>query len=232
MLEIRNLSARVGLSDLSLSLHAGARLVLLGPTGSGKSTLLRLIIGLESPLRGDVILNGRCLNEVPPHERGIAFVPQRVALYPHLSVKRNLEVNSRDSRAVTMAADLLKIPHLLNRMPNSLSGGEKQRVALARAVVKKSRLWLLDEPFAPLDPLFRNEFRHELHLLLESSQATMILVSHDPIDALALGRLVGVLGDGRLQQLGTREELQACPGNPFVEAVVGQFAFGTNNTTQ
>lgn len=223
MLSIHNLSAAHGLHDLSLSVATGERLVLLGPTGSGKTTLLRLIIGLESPTRGEIVFDGKRLNDVPPHERGIAFLPQRPALYPHLSVRENLLIVCHEPAAISEAASLLKIPQLLNRRPNELSGGEKQRVALARAVLSKARLWLLDEPFAPLDPLFRSEFRKDLLLLLDSSQATMILVSHDPIDALALGRLIGVLGDGRLQQLGTPEELKARPCSRFVEAIAGQF---------
>jgi ABC-type sugar transport system ATPase subunit len=239
MLSIHDLSATHRLRELNLAVAAGERLVLLGPTGSGKTTLLRLIIGLDTPTRGEILLEGKRLNDVPPHERGIAFVPQRPALYPHLAVWENLVASVVKGRRrsdafdpptlarlpveITKAAALLKITHLLGRMPNELSGGEKQRVALARAVLSKARLWLLDEPFAPLDPLFRSEFHKDLLLLLDSSQATMILVSHDPVDALALGRLIGVLDDGRLQQLGTAGELKARPGSRFVEAVAGQF---------
>lgn len=223
MLVLQGVSAAHGLREVSLTVATGERLVLLGPTGSGKTTLLRLIIGLDTPTRGEIAFEGKRLNEVPPHERGMAFVPQRPALYPQLSVRENLAISCPEPASISEAAGLLKIPQLLERRPNELSGGEKQRVALARAVLSRARLWLLDEPFAPLDPLFRSEFRKDLLLLLDSSQATMILVSHDPIDALALGRLIGVLGDGRLQQLGTPGELKARPGNRFVEAIAGQF---------
>lgn len=230
-LELRSLACNYpsggGLHETTFSLEAGERLVLLGPTGSGKSTLLRLIIGLETPSRGDILLDGRRLNKLPPHQRGIAFVPQRPALYPQMTIRENLALTGK---AVDDAAGQLKIAHLLDRRPEGLSGGEKQRVALAKALLRKARLWLLDEPFAPLDPVFRAEFRAELLLILKSSAATIILVSHDPNDALALGRLVGVLDDGRLLQLGTPEELQARPGNRFVEAVTGQFPFGRHTT--
>lgn len=226
LLEVRSLARSYasggGLQPTTFSLDEGDRLALLGPTGSGKSTLLRLIVGLETPTQGEILLDGRRLMDVAPHERGIAFVPQRPALYPQLTIEENLALVGRAGLAE--AAELLKIPHLLNRKPEGLSGGEKQRVALARAVLRKARLWLLDEPFAPLDPVFRREFRQELLLLLASFRATMILVSHDPIDALALGRLVGVLEAGSLIQLGTPEELRAAPGSRFVADALGQFS--------
>jgi multiple sugar transport system ATP-binding protein len=113
----------------------------------------------------------------------------------------------------------------LDRHPHQLSGGERQRAALARAAVRGAGVWLLDEPFAPLDPGFRSDFRHDLHLLLEKSAATILLVTHDPIDALALGRRVGVLGDGRLKQLGTADELRRRPATRFVAAALGQLSF-------
>ncbi len=208
-----------GLKPTSLSLDTGERLVLLGPTGSGKTTLLRLIVGLEAPSGGEILLDGVRVNDVPPHQRGIAFLPQRPALYPQMTIRENLALAGK---LVDQAAEQLKITHLLTRRPAGLSGGEKQRVALAKAVLRQARLWLLDEPFAPLDPVFREEFRRELLLILKQSQATIILVSHDPNDALALGRLVGVLDDGSLQQLDTLENLQARPGNRFVACTLGQ----------
>jgi multiple sugar transport system ATP-binding protein len=216
-----------GLHPTSLVLAAGERLVLLGPTGSGKSTLLRLIAGLDTPQSGDVFIDGRRVTDAAPHQRGIAFVPQRPALYPHVTVAENLRLTGPD---IATAAAALKIEHLLDRRPEGLSGGEKQRVALAKAQLRQAAVWLLDEPFAPLDPVFRAEFREELLLLLKSLAATIIFVSHDPNDALALGRLVGVLDAGRLIQLGTPEDLAARPGNRFVEAVTGQFPFRSQST--
>jgi ABC-type sugar transport system ATPase subunit len=146
-------------------------------------------------------------------------------------VRENLEVPLRwagrhpvaGAGSPQSAAELLRVAHLLDRFPHQLSGGERQRVALARVAVRRPAVWLLDEPFAPLDPVFRSEFRHDLHLLLASTGATILLVSHDPSDALALSRRVGVLGDGRLQQLGTPEELRTRPGNRFVAEALGRF---------
>jgi ABC-type sugar transport system ATPase subunit len=230
----------VALHPTDLDVSDGDRLALLGPSGSGKSTLLRLIAGLDEPDCGDILIAGERVNAEPPHRRGVAFVPQRPVLYPHLTVRENLEVPSRlasrerqrPEKAPPVAdapgtpegsAELLRVAHLFDRYPHQLSGGERQRVALARAAVRRPRVWLLDEPFAPLDPVFRTEFRHDLHLLLKGLGATMLMVTHDPIDALALGRRVGVLGDGRLRQLGTPEELRHRPGNRFVAEALGRF---------
>lgn len=229
LLELRDVAAAHGLHGVSLALAAGERLVLLGPTGSGKTMLLRLIAGLERPARGDILLNGQSLLPLPPHRREIGFLPQRPALYPQLTIRENLQLvldHTPPPRrgSLPAAAESLKIAHLLERRPGELSGGERQRAALARLLVRNAPIWLLDEPFAPLDPVFRADFRHDLGLLFSGSGATMILVSHDPIDALALGRLVGVLGDGRLQQLGTPEELKARPGNRFVALALGQLS--------
>ena len=218
MLSLRGLTKlfapNVGLHPLDLEVPAGDLLVLLGPSGSGKSTLLRLIAGLEDPDAGEIAIDGKPVSNVPPHRRGIAFVPQRAALYPHLTVRQQL----------SSVEDSFQISHLLDRYPHQLSGGEKQRVALARAATWQAALALFDEPFAALDPVFRSEIRHDLHLLLGRSAATILLVTHDPIDAMALGRRVGVLGDGRLQQLGTPEELADRPGNRFVALALGRLS--------
>ncbi|QEL14541.1 ABC transporter ATP-binding protein [Limnoglobus roseus] len=225
MLTLRGVSKlfapNVGLHPLDLDVPAGDRLVLLGPSGSGKSTLLRLIAGLDDPDTGEIFLDGKLVNRVPPHERGVAFVPQRAGLYPHLTVQENLAVGRRTP---VPTADPFGISHLLDRFPHQLSGGEKQRVALARVVTRQAGVWLFDEPFAALDPVFRSEIRHDLHLILGNSLHTILLVTHDPIDALALGRRVGVLGDGRIQQLGTAEELADRPNNRFVAFSVGQLS--------
>ena len=210
----------VGLHSLDLDIPTGERLALLGPSGSGKTTLLRLIAGLETPDSGEIFIDGRSMKNVPAHRRGVAFLPQRPTLYPHLTVRDNLQVAGRANPSID---DVLQIAQLQDRYPHQLSGGEKHRVALARLVARNAPIWLLDEPFAPLDPVFRSEFRRDLHLLLERSVATMLLVTHDPIDALALGRRVGVLGEGRMQQLGTPEELVRWPNNRFVAFAVGQF---------
>ena len=207
----------VGLHPTSLELDAGGRLVLLGPSGSGKSTLLRLIAGLETPTTGTVHWKDARLDRLPPHRRGVAFTAQRPALYPQLTVAEQLPASPRRAEAVAM----LRLESLLARLPATLSGGEKQRVVLAKLLCRDAPLWLLDEPFGSLDPVFRAEFRHDLHLLAEVAGATMIIVTHDPTDAPALGRRVGVLGGGKLQRFGTPEELHARPGNRFTAFCLG-----------
>lgn len=220
MISLRGLTKlhapNIGLHPFDLDVPSSDRLVLLGPSGSGKSTLLRLIAGLEEPDAGEILIDGKVVNCVPPHQRGIAFVPQRPALYPHLPVREQLPSTVPDG--------LFGLGHLMDRLPHQLSGGEKQRVALAKALTRQAALALFDEPFAALDPVFRSEIRHDLHLLLNRSAATMVLVTHDPIDAMALGRRVGVLGDGRLQQLGDPEELADRPGNRFVALALGRLS--------
>ena len=264
-LEIRGLAktypgGAVGLHGFELALERGERLALLGPSGSGKSTLLRLLCGLEEPDRGEIILDGQRIDRLPPQKRGIAFVPQRPVLFPHLSVKQNLEVavankstpppgplpeaerGSSSSNTLRFgeggernepggvksipfaeAVALLRIEHHLHKAPDELSGGERQRVALAKVLLRDAALWLLDEPFSNLDAPFRAEFRHELHLLLERTSATMILVTHDSADAWALGRTHGVLNGGQLLQVGEPRELRSNPLHSFVAFSLGSF---------
>ncbi len=221
MLSLRGVSkfhdSQNGLHPISLEIPKGERLVILGPTGSGKTTLLRVIAGLEKPDSGEILFDGRRWNDVQPHERGITYLAQRPALYPHLRIREQLSQGVDDPLSMGN-------PELLDRFPHELSSGEKQRIALVRGLTRQARLWLLDEPFAALDPVLRSEIRVDLHLLQERLAATMILVTHDPIDALALGCRVGVLGDGRLQQLGTPGELADQPGNRFVAFALGRLS--------
>jgi multiple sugar transport system ATP-binding protein len=205
----------VGLKPFSLTLPLGERLVLLGPSGSGKSTLLRLIAGLEEPDSGEIHWDDRRIDQLPPHKRGVGLLPQKPALYPHLTVEENLNLGL-GAVPSQFAVETLELSHLLSRKPDQLSGGEKQRVALARLLIRQSRLWLLDEPFSALDPVFRSEFRQVLHLLLDQTGATMILVTHDPADVGVLGQRIGVMDQGELQQIGTVEELRALPETQFV----------------
>ena len=216
----------VGLHPTDLSIESGEHVVLLGPSGSGKSTLLRLVAGLERGDTGQILIDGRRIDRVPPHRRGIAFLTQRPALYPHLTVSENINISELKEKngVVGEAIELLELGGVLSRYPHQLSGGQRQRAALGKLLARQARVWLLDEPFGTLDPVFRSEFRQNLHLLIERSRATMIMVTHDPIDASALGRRIGVLVDGRLQQFGTPDLLRDRPGNRFAAFSLGRFS--------
>jgi len=213
----------VGLRPTDLTLDAGERLVLLGPSGSGKSTLLRLLIGLETADAGEIRVNGTRIDHLPPHKRGIALVPQRPALYPQMTVRKNLETVLADKADFGPAVEKLRIGDLLGRYPHQLSGGEAQRVVLAKLLLRKTGIWLLDEPFSGLDLVFQADFRQELHLLLGLAPVTILLVTHDPADAWSLGRRVGVLGNGELHSLGTAEDLRNRPTTLFVATAFGGF---------
>jgi len=216
-----------GFGPIDLLLKAGESVVLLGPSGSGKSTLLRTIAGLETAERGTIRLGEISLDRLAPDRRGIGLLSQRPVLYPELTVAEHLAVAVPHAGPTAVSLGdtvrLLRLEALTNRKPHELSGGEKQRVALAKLLVRNAPVWLLDEPFASLDPIFRGEFRADLHLLREVSKATMLLVTHDPTDAYAFGHRVGVLENGLLQSLGSPEELRAEPRHPFTA-----FCFGWN----
>ena len=244
---IRNLTKRypgtqAGLFEFSLDVESGEHLVIAGPSGAGKTTLLRLVAGLETPDAGSIAIGSADVTRLPPRKREVALVAQRPAIYPHLSVRRNLSASvelrqrrwpwrSADSNGVSAAelesrvadaAETLGLTPLLDRRADKLSGGEQQRVALGRAWVARGlRLWLLDEPLAHLDPALRAAIRAELHLLRGRSGATMLEVTHDPGDALALGRRVAVLRAGRLEQVGPAAELYARPASRTVAAALG-----------
>src|SRR5262245_60966238 len=243
---IRNLTKRYpgtqsGLFDCSLEIESGEHMVVAGPSGAGKTTLLRLIAGLETPDSGTVGIADRDVTHLPPQGRGVALVAQRPAVYPHHTVRRNLamtvELRQRQSwwrgadfhcvspaeleKRVHEAAEILGLSQLLDRRGDRLSGGEQQRVALGRAWVARAGAWLLDEPLAQLDPTLRATIRAELHLLRGRSGATILEVTHDPGDALALGRRVAVLRAGRLEQVGPAAELYARPASRTVAAALG-----------
>ncbi|MFO0937988.1 MAG: ABC transporter ATP-binding protein [Gemmataceae bacterium] len=230
-----------GVHSISFSVEQGECVAMLGPSGSGKSTLMRLIAGLNEPDSGTVRMDGREVTDWPPHRRKVAFVPQKPALYPEMTVgqlveassslrARNREETKKGTISPAEALNLLRLEPLVDRRAHQLSGGEKQRISLAIALVRGADLWLLDEPFAPLDQPFRAEFRQDLHLIHERCAATIIFVTHDPVDAWALGRRVGVLGEGRLQCFGSPEELAARPGNRFVAFCLGRFCFVDGKT--
>ncbi len=209
-----------GLRAVSMRVPHGEHLAVVGATGSGKSTLLRLVAGLEAPTSGTIHFDDVDITNLPAHRRGVAVVLQRPALYPNFTVIENLTQSGGGTRP-DFAIELLQLAPILNRYPAELSGGETQRVALARAAARPAGVWLLDEPFAALDPVFRAEFRHDLHLLLAESVATMWVVTHDPADAWAFGRRIAVLEGGTLEQLGTAEELREQPASRTAAAALG-----------
>lgn len=221
-------SSPAGLFDLSLKIHDGEALAVVGPSGSGKTTLLRLIAGLESPDVGRIEIAGRDVAGLPPHQREVGILPQRPALYPHLNIRRNLSIGLEMSRVqvdhreidrrVDEAVQFLSLESVLDRRPFQLSGGEQQRVALGRLMVRRPSVWLLDEPFGHLDSGQKTEFRRQLHLLRGHVPATILLVTHDPVEAQTLGRRVAVLESGRLRQVDEPALIRARPADRFVAA--------------
>jgi multiple sugar transport system ATP-binding protein len=215
--------------DCSLRIADGELMVFVGPSGCGKSTLLRLLAGLEQVTAGTVRIGDRVVNDLAPQERNIAMVFQDYALYPFMSVRRNLEFPlkmrklPRDEmrRRVESVATLLDITHLLDRLPKQLSGGQRQRVAMGRALVREPTVFLLDEPLSNLDAKLRVQVRAEIGELQHRTRTTMIYVTHDQVEAMTLGDRVAVLHQGRLQQVATPRELYDRPANVFVAGFIG-----------
>ncbi len=217
------------LEEVSFSVSQGHVLTLLGPSGCGKSTLLRIVAGLEGATSGSLTLDGQPLDGVPPGQRDVGFVFQNYALYPHLAVERNLSL-ALEARKVPRAeirvrvgeaARLLGLEGLLGRRPRQLSGGEQQRVALGRALVKRPRLYLMDEPLSNLDALLREGMRGELRLLFGKLGAPVLYVTHDQAEALSLSDEILVLRGGRALQTGTPHELYHRPADVFTATFVG-----------
>ena len=219
----------VAVRSLDLEMRPGELMVLVGPSGCGKSTLLRLIAGLETPTSGEVWIGGRRMDEVEPGARDVAMVFQSYALYPHMTVARNLGFGLRVrgtppaeiDRRVAETAAALGIADLLSRKPGQLSGGQRQRVALGRAMVRDPGVFLFDEPLSNLDAELRLRTRDEIAALHRRLGTTMIFVTHDQVEALSLGQRVAVMDRGRLQQVGTPHDVYRWPGNLFVAGFVG-----------
>ncbi len=219
----------VAVRKLDLEVRPGELMVLVGPSGCGKSTLLRLIAGLAVPTSGEVWIGGRCVEDVEPGARDVAMVFQSYALYPHMTVARNLGFGLRVrgtpreevERRVAEAAATLGLAELLSRKPGQLSGGQRQRVALGRAMVRDPGVFLFDEPLSNLDAELRLRTRDEIAALHRRLGTTMIFVTHDQVEALSLGQRVAVMDQGRLQQVGTPDEVYRRPGNLFVAGFVG-----------
>ena len=217
------------LHGVDLDVREGEFVVLVGPSGCGKSTLLRLIAGLEGASSGQIIIGDDDVTTAPPGDRGIAMVFQSYALYPHMTVAKNLSFgleNLKMSRAeidrrVMEAARMLAIEPLLDRRPKQLSGGQRQRVAIGRAIVRNPKLFLFDEPLSNLDAALRVQTRGEISRLHKRLGATMVYVTHDQIEAMTMADRIVVLNAGRVEQIGTPLELFEAPANKFVAGFIG-----------
>jgi multiple sugar transport system ATP-binding protein len=217
------------ITDFNLEVRDKEFMVLVGPSGCGKSTALRMIAGLEEITGGTIEIGGRTVNDVPPKDRDIAMVFQSYALYPHMTVRENLEFalkirktpKEEMSRRVNEAAQILAITEFLDRKPKQLSGGQRQRVALGRAIVRKPAVFLFDEPLSNLDAKLRVQMRAEISKLQKDLETTTVYVTHDQIEAMTMGDRIAVMSKGELQQVGTPLEVYEKPANLFVASFIG-----------
>lgn len=217
------------LCGLELEVASGELLVLVGPSGCGKSTALRLLAGLDEPSSGSIKLDGKSLAGVAARDRDMAMVFQGYALYPHMSVAENIGfplkmrgmAKAERARRVQETAAIVGLESKLQRLPSELSGGERQRVAMARAIVRKPKVFLFDEPLSNLDAKLRAELRVELASLVRRLGVTAIYVTHDQAEAMTMADRVAVMNQGRLQQVGTPQQVYALPANVFVAGFIG-----------
>jgi multiple sugar transport system ATP-binding protein len=217
------------IEDLSLDIRDEEFMVLVGPSGCGKSTALRMIAGLEEVTGGTIKIGERVVNDVPPKDRDIAMVFQSYALYPHMTVRENLEFalkirktpREEMNRRVAEAAEILGITEYLDRKPKQLSGGQRQRVAVGRAIVRKPSVFLFDEPLSNLDAKMRVQMRAEISKLQKTLKTTTVYVTHDQIEAMTMGHRIAVMRAGKLQQVGTPLEVYERPANLFVAGFIG-----------
>jgi ABC-type sugar transport system ATPase subunit len=215
--------------ELSLDIADGEFMVLVGPSGSGKTTALRMLAGLESITRGEILIGERVVNRLSPRERDIAMVFQDYALYPQMSVFDNLAFGLRRrglpkteiAARVDAAARALDLGSYLDRRPAQLSGGQAQRVALGRALVREPQVFLMDEPLSNLDAKLRTQTRGEIKRLQQEVRTTTVYVTHDQVEAMTMGDRIAVMNDGLLEQVGTPEELYERPANRFVAGFIG-----------
>lgn len=231
---LENLTKKYGkitaVKDFNLKVNDGELMTLLGPSGCGKSTTLYCVAGLEQPDQGKVFIGKREVTHLPPKDRDIAMVFQSIALFPHLSIKNNIAFGLRMQRKfskeqilekVKNAARLLRIEHLLERMPHELSGGQQQRAAIGRAIVRDPSVFLMDEPFANLDARLRIELQTELRRLNQKLGATIIHVTHDQNEAMSISDRIVVINEGKIQQIGSPMEVYFRPKNKFVARFIG-----------
>ncbi len=226
----KSYGAARAVDGVTLDIPEGEMVVLLGPSGCGKTTILRMVAGFVPPTAGDILLDGRSIARLPPHKRDLGLVFQSYALFPHMTVARNvafgLEMRGTKGAAlearVTEMLRLTRLDALAARLPRELSGGQQQRVALARALAIRPRLLLLDEPLSNLDAALRGEVGRDIRLLQRSSGLTTVMVTHDQDEAMAMADRLVVMRDGRVQQTGTQEDLYERPATPFVASFIGR----------
>ncbi len=219
----------VAVQEFSLDIQDKEFIVLVGPSGCGKSTTLRMVAGLEEITDGDLIIDGKRVNNVAPKDRDIAMVFQSYALYPHMTVYENMAFSLKlrhmpkdeIDRKVREAAEILDITQYLKRKPKALSGGQRQRVAIGRAIVRAPKVMLMDEPLSNLDAKLRNEMRAEIIKLRKRIDTTFIYVTHDQTEAMTLGDRIVIMKDGYIQQIGTPQEVFNHPANLFVAGFIG-----------
>ena len=232
-LVLRNLVKSYGnvqvLHGIDLEVEDGEFIVLVGPSGCGKSTTLRLVAGLEEATSGDVEIGGRVVNSLEPKDRNIAMVFQNYAIYPHMTVRKNIGFGLRTSRLpaarkkerLEEVAALLEMTDLLDRKPSQLSGGQRQRVAIGRAMVRDPSIFLFDEPLSNLDAQLRTQMRLEIKKLHQSVGRTIVFVTHDQIEAMTLADRIVIMKDGHIQQIGTPADVYYRPANMFVARFIG-----------
>ncbi|MEO0677679.1 MAG: ABC transporter ATP-binding protein, partial [Pseudomonadota bacterium] len=245
MAEIRleNISKRwgsfVGVQDFDLTIADEEFLVLLGPSGCGKTTTMRMIAGLEDPSGGDIMIDGKRVNDLEPKDRDISMVFQSYGLYPNMNVYENIRFplkvrkvpESEHKDRVMRASAMVELDDFLHRKPAALSGGQRQRVALARAIVRTPKVFLMDEPLSNLDAKLRVSMRAELKHLSRALQITTVYVTHDQIEAMTLADRVVVMKQGKVQQVGTPTEIYDHPANTFVASFIGSPAMNLMDGT-
>ena len=217
------------LKGIDLEIEDGQFLILVGGSGCGKSTLLNMIAGLETVSEGEILIGGRCVNDIPPKSRDIAMVFQSYALYPTMTVRENISFGlglrkvpkDEQKRIVERVAETLQMTHLLDRKPALLSGGQRQRVAMGRAIARDPALFLFDEPLSNLDAKLRVEMRAEIKLMHQRLGTTIVYVTHDQIEAMTLGDKIAVMRDGVVQQFGSPQQIYDRPDNMYVAGFIG-----------
>jgi ABC-type sugar transport system ATPase subunit len=232
-IEIKDLSKAYGdveaIRSMTLAIPEGAFCVLLGPSGCGKSSTLNCVSGLEEVTSGSVRIGGQDVTHLPPHQRNIAMVFQSSLLYPHLSARQNILMSLKKAnlpqaevaRRMSHAVEVLDIESILEKKPAAMSGGQRQRVAMAKAIVREPAAFLLDEPLAALDATLRQSLRSELVALQKKLGTTTLFVTHDQVEAMTMGDMIVVMNDGRIEQVGTPDEIYNQPATRFVAGFIG-----------